>query len=406
MAMRHEHEVMTRLARELPNLPHYVKSVGLKSRMLNPSSKCVRRPWEAPVLFPIETVEMEYLHESKPLYDVIARNGEKGLSVVIQIMCANALQWEACRFTHYDLHAGNILCVETDARVHVYQLNSQWIAVRTHGVLPKIIDFGFSHVANQETGGPLGFSEYGFLPFIEDSSVDLRFLLCSLTEDVQDGETLKDLVKGYKEFSKPLLFNPKRGWIALDVNIEDYVAENFPTEMSAEETSIFGPNMLSSTVSVLLAHSLGPKVEMAEEKFQHAWSLIESSLMSPFTELLTVVTLIDMSVEEAKRKCFWLRSIEESTLIDAQHGLWNLQHLLQPILKEAQSIALESRVEIGSSTEWFFSRVSKTPMKWKEGDVVRQFPEGKTMRLTLKQTVELNRKWKTTSSLQNWLETV
>jgi hypothetical protein len=164
--------------------------------------------------------------------------------------------------------------------------------------------------------------------------------------------------------------------------------------------------MLTSTVSVLLAHSPGPKVEVDEEKFRHAWRLIESSLMSPFTELLTVVTLIDMSVEEAKKRCFWLRSIDEATLTDAQQGLWSLQHLLMPVLKEAKSIAVESRGQIVSSTEWFFSRVSKTPMKWKEGDVVRQFPEGKTMRLTLKQAAELNRKWKTTASLVNWLEVV
>jgi len=401
--MRHEHEIMERLAKEIPLLPHYVKSFGLKTRLLNPSSKFVRRPWDAPVLFPIETVEMEYLHDSEPLFDVVAKSAKKAMSAIVQIVCANAMQWEACRFTHYDLHAGNVLCVPTTDQVHVYSLKSHFVAVRTHGMLPKIIDFGFSHVNEQKTGGPLGFSEYGFLPFVEDDGVDLRFLLCSLKEDVEEHESLASLFKGFDAFLNHIYFNPKRGWVALDINIEDYVMEKFKLGRSDCETSIFSEPLFTSTIRVLLAHSLSSPIIFEEEKFKRAWLVVEKSLMCPFTELLTVVKLLDLTVEEAKTQCFWLRAIEEDVLSDVQQGLWGIQHLLQPILKEAQLIAVNSRVSTSSSFEWFFNFIKENPIKWKKGDVVRIFPEGNSICLSGEKAAELNKKWKTSTSTVNFL---
>lgn len=64
-------------------------------------------------------------------------------SILNQIFFSLGEAYETFRFTHYDLHTGNILIKKTDIKYITYKFNNNIYNIKTNGYIPVFIDYDF-----------------------------------------------------------------------------------------------------------------------------------------------------------------------------------------------------------------------------------------------------------------------
>lgn len=102
-------------------------------------------------------------------------------SIYNQLFFSLAEAYEKFRFTHYDLHTDNILIKETEIKHVRYEVDGKIINVKTHGLIPVIIDYGHS-VANidgfSHGNYSSAFTEIDMLPYEGNYFNDIFKILC------------------------------------------------------------------------------------------------------------------------------------------------------------------------------------------------------------------------------------
>lgn len=93
---------------------------------------------------------------------------------------AAVIMYETVGITHYDLHSDNIMVGDTPYDINVYKINDIIIPIITFGIVPVIIDFGLSHVANSNWATTNSFLSQGISTFDKDPIIDCMLLITTV----------------------------------------------------------------------------------------------------------------------------------------------------------------------------------------------------------------------------------
>lgn len=134
----------------------------------------------------VDVAVFESLKGCKSAADSLVRSGDEVMaSVTYQLMMAVLVAQQKIHFVHNDLHWGNVFLVKCDPKQQIlYQYRTscgKMIRVRipTHGVIPIIIDYGFSYSSALIGHHPevMYADNYGYITYEMDNSVDMLHLL-------------------------------------------------------------------------------------------------------------------------------------------------------------------------------------------------------------------------------------
>lgn len=104
------------------------------------------------------------------------------LKIFAQLLLTLEIAQKHCRFTHFDLHTGNIILKKLDKNIdYTAYINNNSYRIYNTDLLPVIIDFGLSSVYhNGKSVGKTTLSEYGIFPYIIPGYDMYKFLCYSV----------------------------------------------------------------------------------------------------------------------------------------------------------------------------------------------------------------------------------
>ena len=184
-SMDHEENVFKDLSR-LSHIPHFLTLKSANYYELTPNYI----EYENPLIqnknynVPIKILQYNYTDGVK-LSDCIKTIEQKEIiSILKQLMCVLMMAQEYCRFTHYDFHLENILIEKCDVnQVNVYYICGEFYVVPTYGVIPVIIDYGYSYTKGLIYSPYTQCSEYydlGIFP-----NFDCKYDICKLLYSIR-----------------------------------------------------------------------------------------------------------------------------------------------------------------------------------------------------------------------------
>jgi len=221
--VRHEAAVMRSLNDLSRYCPYFCNFVGLfkypvYDRYLSEDTNPFR---ESEHVVKTDVLLTEYIPGSVSLTSQLKKfSKEQNFSVITQVLIALETAQKYKNFSHYDLHTDNILITECPEEVMVFNLKghgtdcSYWVF--NAGILPRLIDFGYSHVSeikNSHLYGSLEHTDAGYLTVIFDPIVDLKVFLTGISYDLsrisEDYDDFRDFVK---DELYVLRIDKKSGW--------------------------------------------------------------------------------------------------------------------------------------------------------------------------------------------------
>lgn len=131
------------------------------------------------------------------------------LKILIQIILALEISQEICYFTHYDLHAENIVLRNFNLSKYEYQTYNLIYELNDIEIIPTIIDYGHSCVMYDKgfigKDGINSFFQYGMYPFYIPGADLFKLLIYIWINLFLDVEKVADKGKVIKKY-KPKLF--------------------------------------------------------------------------------------------------------------------------------------------------------------------------------------------------------
>jgi hypothetical protein len=214
--IRHEYNVMETLYKlNLPNfpVPYTLSQITVDAnyrKKINPLSI-------TPELYPVTTDAMffEYIEDGIELDKFINKTKDTKLvnSLIEQVILSVCMAYDVYRFTHYDLHCGNVLVRPTKISEVEYTINSNKYKVKTYGYIAVIIDFGLSYIDGLDfLYCPLFHTNIGVLTHTHNKHTDLKLFLVSLANDTNINSVKKLTDRLYSN----LKLNPENGWDILE----------------------------------------------------------------------------------------------------------------------------------------------------------------------------------------------
>ena len=145
-------------------------------------------------------------------------------SHIFQILISLEILQYKKKFTHYDLHVGNILSQKCNVNAFMlYKLRSEYFVVPTFGFYPKIIDFGLSYsncCENNYMTIQVNECHFGFQSSVFDKLNDVyHFLLCGFYYFENKGEIFNAVYKNIMDIFRYFPLLKKSGWSELPNNI-------------------------------------------------------------------------------------------------------------------------------------------------------------------------------------------
>lgn len=177
---RREHIVASCLKKEVSFCPHFMTSVEIvDTEGMRKECKFKERSSEG--------VIVNYIPRAHSFSSVVNDKNvhdDAIFGVLKQVLGAISMAYNAAKFTHYDLHSGNIILTHDPKKfdlVRLYILPSgEAIPVPTYGYHPVIIDFGYGYVRDMEgkkNVSNIYHSQYGFTGDVSDPVVDMKLFL-------------------------------------------------------------------------------------------------------------------------------------------------------------------------------------------------------------------------------------
>ena len=149
-------------------------------------------------------------------------------SIVLQLACALEVAYRAIKFTHNDLHAGNVMLRKCDPNiVFKYVIGGKTYAVPTHGVIPVIIDYGLSQCESCGDGTlslPLTGTKFGLVNSYTNPTVDYCRLLgvmkwkSFMVPDKKVDAMVNAFIAGYGDYCEA--FQDIRRFFLKDIKLE------------------------------------------------------------------------------------------------------------------------------------------------------------------------------------------
>lgn len=234
----HELTVMLELNKISNFCPHFCRVFGGIVCDIDPTKNKEENPFDiSKQVVEKEVVLMEHIENSRKFYNYINCNKfpeDILFSIIKQTLLAINIAQKKSKFSHYDLHANNIMvkkCSKDLVFLYVLDDNNQFF-VPSYGYYPVIIDFGFSYAISME-GNPLWPSlchtNAGFMSDRFDPVADPKLFLITVSDEIHDirkskkSKILKNITKNI--YSK-LKVDWESGW---DNFTEDCAVDSLTT---------------------------------------------------------------------------------------------------------------------------------------------------------------------------------
>jgi hypothetical protein len=249
--IEHEHRVLEALNPSRTYLPHFLTTFGMIE--LPVSKEFIKRPQENNLLLhhsndeviPRSILLLEYINKL-PFYRLTRRCKNKNIIVsqILQTLFALEIAQSKVKFTHYDLHVGNILIQKCEIdSVFLYCYQNTYYCVPTFGFIPIIIDTGISYCQNVN-GNFMGTSTYnndhGFQTTEPDPNNDVHHFLIHLFYELEvhnDGyDSMSNKIK-YIFRHYPIM--RKSGWKTLPYNPSKMVLRKIDNTCDSFTRKIF-----------------------------------------------------------------------------------------------------------------------------------------------------------------------
>ena len=308
--IEHELTVMSSLKDIWDFCPFFCRPYGQINHLIDANYKKKENPFEIESKHPImqETLFMEYL-PYKNLYTLIkdlSIPSDVIISAIKQILLALYVSQKHKNFTHYDLHSCNLLMEPCDKDlVMVFVLNeNDYVCIPTKGYIPKIIDFGFSHVKetnNNYIWSSLAHTEIGFISDRYDGVSDMKLFLITVSNEMKrfrSGKDVTTLRRLVKNIFKNLEVDWESGW---DEN-DDIAAIDMVSEILSEidiESHIFNKynhfcmDILQSLIKIPLRKKSYKNLENAYKMLTKEFGKIEKNIGDSFTNIYLLKHIVN-----------------------------------------------------------------------------------------------------------------
>jgi hypothetical protein len=334
-------------------------------------------------------------------------------SVMGQTFLTIAAAYDMIGFTHYDLHADNVLVKKTDADIHLYKFPDGGIyQIETHNLCPVIIDYGFSYVDSRKKLLPSCYPvDTGNTVYEKDDNVDCRTFICSTMTDLKDKMTKPTpLTKKLRSYVKLIPCRGSTGWINRFEKTIARMRKELKPFPEFRATSIF-KSELDAVVDIIQALVSLP-LEPVDDKdfnihyleFYKQWLLIEEVVGNTWLELVVLKNLVTAinqgKTGKALRNKMEIMSFSfEDTSIDYDKladNLKGMSHRIQRIMYNAsvKNNEIKQLTYKKLSPLQIYNEVFNIPITFKDNQLVHVFDlmngEEKTFKLDSEMVLELN----------------
>ncbi len=248
----------------------------------------------------------DYIEDEDDMYD---ENREHIIySIVKQVLCALSISQKLKNFCHYDLHSSNVLLTECDPDLVILSINNKnnCISIPTFGMLPKIIDYGFSYtkdLENKQFYATLAHTNVGFLTCTNDFVSDLKLFLVTTSHDINN--TFKsDSSTKYRNIVKNIFKSLDIDWEAgWDNYTHSGASDILLSELAniSEKSKLFNKydhvciDIFQSMIKLPLAEKSYDNLELSFSSFITQFCLIEKQINSNIINLYIFRRLIDIA---------------------------------------------------------------------------------------------------------------
>lgn len=186
------------------------------------------------------------------LGDLIYDDDIRYFSIIYQTMIAIAIAQQKVGFTHYDLHNDNILITTTPYDYITYILPSgQQYTVKTNGVSPVIIDFGYSYAHGISPYRTiLEYMSEGYTTYEYDPLSDMIMFITTILYDMKKYCKPNEFVTTMNNLFLPLPLDIETGWYRKGVFCSMLAKIKVITPTSSSKKSVFHRFNINSSIEL------------------------------------------------------------------------------------------------------------------------------------------------------------
>jgi hypothetical protein len=301
----HEYTVMNSLSKIADYCPHFCRSIGMISAMID---KDADNPFNPVSKYPVEkqVLLLEHLEGAYKYYNYIRKGKEECIfSILKQTLLALAIAQRKKSFTHYDIHSNNIMvknCSKDLVILYVLDAENQ-LCIPTYGHYPIIIDYGFSYSADMNKGPcwcTFNHTDAGFTSDRFDPVADPKLFLITVSGEINEAlhskksRKLRNIVKNnYKKLN----LDWSSGW---DMDTKkcatDYVLELVSKNSKStimREYEYYCMELIMTLIELPLETQPIDDIKKAYEVFTEEFSKIENEIGSPYYCIYILQGIVD-----------------------------------------------------------------------------------------------------------------
>tara|TARA_Y100000592_G_C5460546_1_gene313764 strand:+ start:216 stop:2135 length:1920 start_codon:yes stop_codon:yes gene_type:complete len=229
-------------------------------------------------------------------------------SIIKQVLCALSISQKLKNFCHYDLHSSNVLLTECNKDLVILSVNNKnnCISIPTFGMMPKIIDYGFSYTKDLEDKNfyaTLAHTNVGFLTCTNDFISDLKLFLVTTSYDINNSfksETSNKFRNVVKNLFKSLDIDWEAGW---DNYTHSGASDLLLSELDhlSEKSKLFDKydhvciDIFQSLIKLPLTEKSYDNLELSFSSFLNQFTIIEKQISSNIINLYIFRRIIDIA---------------------------------------------------------------------------------------------------------------
>jgi hypothetical protein len=337
-AVEHEHTVLSYLNRIRKFCPNFVGTVGLLPGYVSRNFyEDIEFRKDSNNIFdvkensiPINYLLLEYVSDMD--FEQVISYGDKitVTGVLLGVLCALQIAQNKCKFTHYDLHQGNILMRRVEENSYfAYVIDGEVILYPTCGWYPVIIDMGSSYIEGIEKYQTRSFIcnyHLGQQSTLFDSLADVHhFVLHSLSYLEKEEKQSDKFCRHFRTLAGRCMHmfrNMKvwryKGWKHLPCNL--FYSFSQAVEKSGANLCLFYRKAKVNVVEVLVLGVDLPWKKLPDSEFDamlafyypNAKDTTYSAVVEPNSEVSSLEKLLKLSMEDI---CTFMNILDRDSLI-------------------------------------------------------------------------------------------
>lgn len=302
--LRHEYKITNTLMGSRNFIPYFCETYGFIKTKISYNESQPFKVEEGDPYTICGVLLTEYIKDSLTMTKYISQNRiSHNYSLLCQALLAIEIGRRKYGLIHYDLHTDNLLISKCDKNsLFLYNFGDKKYLIKTYGVYPVLIDFGFSYIKDQNDYlyGDMSHTDSGYLGCLFDPYYDARILLMNASSDMSKFKVNKQFRERILAIYNNLEVDKERGW---DIRKGQYSASEMITytieEIEDNQESIFLTktyncvDIIQSLIKLPLRNLKNGNFRPHYKSFIKEFSKFESCVKSTFTKLDILIQLIE-----------------------------------------------------------------------------------------------------------------